>query len=165
MSLVGTSTQASDASPFYTGYVSNMEIGGIAGNAAAEAIDGFNAFVHLSNTTAAINTLAGFEADLVMDAGTSASGRVGYSAVAYGNVQGSTGDSAYALSSNTTTSHGWKNALLLGNYSGGAPLDSTVGCVICTDGGADTIANGINLSTFTITGNPFYFAMPMARSS
>ncbi len=159
MTLAGTSTQSGDANPFYTGIVSNMEINGKAGNSAAEAIDGVNAFVHLTNTAAAINTLAGFEADLVMEPGTSASGRSGYSAVAYGNVQGTSGDSAYTLSSNTTTSHGWKTALALGNYAGGAALDSTVGCVICTDGSADTIANGINLSSYTITGYPFYFTM------
>ncbi len=158
MTLSGTGTQTGDANPFYTGYVSNMEINGKPGNPTNEQIDGFNAFVNLNNT-AKINAIGGFEADMVMETGTSAIARSGFGTVAYGNVQASTYDSAYTLASTTTNSHGWKNAMLLTNYSGGAPLDGTVGCVICTDGSADTIANGINLSSYTITGNPFSFTM------
>ncbi len=150
MTLTGASTVGADVAPFYTGYMSNVLINGVSSAPSSEQIDGFDAYVSLTNTTP-INAMYGYESDVYTGPGTSLASRGGFSAVGLGYARGTTFDAAFAAAAHTTAA-AWMDALLLTNYSGSAPL-ATTGCVICTDGSADTIATGMDLSSYTITGN------------
>ena len=78
--------------------------------------------------------------------------RLGYSAVSFPGTEGTNLDAAYELgAASGANATNWVNALFLSNAHGLPPL-STGGCVICTDGSANTIAQGIDLHTYTING-------------
>jgi hypothetical protein len=80
--------------------------------------------------------------------------RFGASAVQNGTNQASilANDAAFHVGSFSSAGGAWHQALNLSNVNGLAPLD-TAGCVICTDTTNNTIATGIDLSAYNITGN------------
>src|SRR5271166_1854997 len=105
--------------------------------------------VALSGATG-LGEIAALECDTRMDSGASASYRFGCASVSTGTVQGSTLDAAYEIGA--IVSGPWKTGIILDNIHGGAPIGTT-GCVICTDGSANTITTGFDLSSYTISGN------------
>jgi hypothetical protein len=90
---------------------------------------------------------AGAEIDVGVSIGASTKLRLGLSVVSGGGLQGAAFDAAYEIGA---VSLGWHNGLFLANFHGFTPLDSG-GCVICTDGSANTIAKGFDLSSYTLT--------------
>lgn len=96
-------------------------------------------------------TVSGGEVDTQMETGSSSYTRMGWSSVDGGQVQGSSVyDTAFEVGS--AGGPGWKNGFLLSSLHGSAPLSSG-GCAFCTDGVSQTIATGMDLSAYTITGN------------
>lgn len=95
-------------------------------------------------------TVSGGEVDVGILTGASSRYRLGWSIVDNGNLQAA--DPVYdtAFEIGASGGPGWKNGLLFSNLHGAAPF-STGACAICTDGSADTIAKGIDLSPYTIT--------------
>lgn len=108
-----------------------------------------------STLNATNGEVAGSECDARIDSGSSAAWRFGCAAVSTGPVQGALLDAAYEVGS---SSAGWGNAILLNSGHGQGPL-ATTGCVICTDGAANTIATGLDLSSYTLTGKFLNFKL------
>lgn len=94
--------------------------------------------------------VTGMECDSRIDSGASAAWHFGCAAVNTGTVHGSLLDAAYEAGS-AVAGGSWINALLL-NSGHGQPALATTGCVVCTDGVGATIATGIDLSPYTISG-------------
>ena len=121
---------------------------------------GFNAqAVALSGATG-IGGMAGAEFDVRIDPGATALDRFGIGIVSTGAVVGSSLDSAIQIGS-AVAGGSFVNALLLtSNVNGGGTLGAlaSTGCVICTDGVAQTLATVIGLPNWTISGNIFNFA-------
>jgi hypothetical protein len=102
-----------------------------------------------------IGNVTGLENDVVMQAGTSSKWRMGFSSVSWGFVSGSVLDAAYSVGATNIggSNTSWVDAILLTNGNGIAPLNSSLGCVICTDGSFNTIQRGMDLESYNITGN------------
>ncbi len=94
--------------------------------------------------------VAGSEVDVGIDTGASAAYRFGWELTDQGNLHGALEDGGYVLGS--AEGPGWSDGILLTNANGSAPV-STSGTVLGTDGSADTVGNGIDLSSYTISGN------------
>lgn len=108
------------------------------------------------NSAANLYSTTGIEVDMVN--GAAVLERIGYSAVSFPGVQGGTRDEAYHVGSVAGSGAiGWLTALGLSDGNSGAPLDSTNGCVICTDGSVHTIKTFADLSSYTISGNILKF--------
>ena len=95
--------------------------------------------------------VSGGEVDCNILTGASAKHRWCWSIVGNGNLQGAVTDAGLEFGSPAAAGE-FQNLIFLDNIHGFAPLTST-GCVLCTDGSSDTIATGIDLSAYTITGN------------
>lgn len=93
--------------------------------------------------------VAGLEADSRIDSGASAAWHIGVGAVDTGTGHGTLLDAAYEIGG---AAGSWANALLLNSGHGEPALESS-GCVICTDGTSETIATGMDLSAYSISGN------------
>jgi hypothetical protein len=122
------------------------------GAGAAGDCFGINPLAHLLSGATNYFDMSAGEADCQIESGASARYGFCWSIVAGGS--GSPPASLYGaveIGSATGTAQ-FKTALLLDNVHGFAPLGTT-GCVICTDGSTDTIATGIDLSAYTISGN------------
>jgi hypothetical protein len=65
-------------------------------------------------------------------------------------VNGAVSDTMIGMSGQTGAI-GWKNGILFGAMNGQQPL-ATTGCIICTLG-SSTVATGLDISSYTITGN------------
>ena len=120
------------------------------GAGAKGAVEGANFYSFLQSPATNFLLVNGVEFDVGIATGASAQARIGVSVVSYLPVAGATTDVAYQVGT-TTGSAPWVNAFQLSNAAGIAPI-ATTGCVICTDGSADTIATGIDLSAYTISG-------------
>jgi hypothetical protein len=96
--------------------------------------------------------IAGLETDVQCNGCTTAI-RFGESVANLGTAQAAVlaNDAAFHVGSGAVGGE-WHQALNLSNVNGTKPLD-TGGCVICTDATANTIATGMDLSAYTITGN------------
>jgi len=94
----------------------------------------------------------GEEIDVGVQSGGSTASRLGLSIVSFDVGVGGTYDAALDI---YAAQGKWQNAIWLETIvrgsGGGIPLAST-GCVICTDGQIGTIATGIDLTSYTITG-------------
>ncbi len=93
--------------------------------------------------------VAGMECDSRIDNGASALWHFGCGAVMTGSENGTALDGAYEIGAVET---GWNVGLLFNSLHGHAALSSS-GCAVCTDGSSATVATGIDLSTWTITGD------------
>ena len=120
------------------------------GAGAAGSLYGMEAIAHAFPGATNYFVVSGGEADAIIDVGASAKHRWGWSLVGNGSQQGVTTDAALEIGSVGTGAY--KFGILLDSIHGAPPL-STNGTVLGTDGTAATIANGIDLSAFTITGN------------
>lgn len=119
----------------------------------AGQITGINAVARANIFATNLLSVQGMESDVNIAGGSTAQ-RFGFNATSFPTVQGSTYDAAYIVQAASGTNNvGWINFLFLANTGGRAPLDATNGCVLCTDGTADTIKTGIDLSAYTISGN------------
>jgi hypothetical protein len=112
---------------------------------------GINPVVRLHSTATFYSSFGAAEFDTVFTAGASVKVALGVAVVKWGTGLGSLADAAFAVGT-ATGGQGWGTALILRNGNGAAPLDPS-GCVICTDGSANTITTGIDLSSYTISGN------------
>ncbi len=112
---------------------------------------GINPSCFLGGTATNFLGCGGAEFDVTINNPATASYRVGASFVSIGDTNGAVGDAALMLGS-TTGAVKWLNGLYLANINGQAPI-ATTGCIICTDGSTATIATGIDLTGYTITGN------------
>jgi hypothetical protein len=121
------------------------------GAGAKGTIWGVNSFAVLSSGATNYLSVAGGEVDIGIYTGASANSRMGWSMIGIGNLTGTVTDAAIQFGS-VIGGTPWVNALLLSDRNGAAPLQTT-GCVFCTDGSSHTIATGIDLSSYTITGN------------
>jgi len=75
--------------------------------------------------------------------------RFGLNVVGTYTQQGTAYDAGLVVGASTAP---WKNGLLFTHLNSAAPM-STNGCAICTDGVNDTIATGLDFSSYTISGN------------
>jgi len=113
---------------------------------------GANIVVRCNNGATYWYACEGAEIDAVAATGSSMNNRLGLSLVAWGQVNGSVNDAALQVGTASGNTASWGTALLLAkNVNGAAPL-LTTGCVVCTDGISETIATGIDLSAYTISG-------------
>lgn len=119
------------------------------GVGALGTIWGVNPAAHLLSGATNYLSVVGGEVDVGILTGASANSRIGWSIVGQGDLPAAVTDAAIQFGA---TSKSWEDALILSDRNGLAPLTNT-GCVICTDGSAHTIGNGIDLSSYTITGN------------
>lgn len=134
--------------------VANTDDGGTAPTLAdgKGAFFGINPVVIGNDNARNLQGLVGSEIDVHCRDGCTTAIRFGESIANLGNRQASTlYDSAINVGSGLLGGE-WKNALILSNINGAKPLDAA-GCVICTDGTANTIGKGIDLSAYTITGD------------
>lgn len=95
--------------------------------------------------------ISGGEANANINSGASAKHRWGWSIVGNAAGRGASSDAALEIGAATSTG-AFTYGILLDNYHGQAPLPTT-GVVLGTDGSANTITTGIDLSSYTITGN------------
>jgi hypothetical protein len=163
LDVIGNFTGASNSANNNKGYVAlvgqmltNSPDGGTAPTLAngAGSFFGINSVVIANSGAQNLFGLTGEEVDIICQ-GCSTAIRLGVSAVNQGTTQASVlaDDAAFhvgAITPGSTAS--WHQALNLSHLNGGAPLDTT-GCVICTDATNDTIATGVDLSAYTISGN------------
>ncbi len=100
----------------------------------------------------AFSNVSGMEVNVAAEAGTSVFEKTGVQIVDHplDQVHGSFVDAALAIGGQIG-SIGFNNAILLSNGNGDKPLTIT-GCVICTTANNQTIATGIDLSQYNITG-------------
>lgn len=122
--------------------------GGTAGTPAG-TLYGFNPSVYARAGATNYGVMCALEANVTIATGASAAYRWGISIPALGNVRGSVSDAAINISSNSTP---WNMGLLFSNLNGGPPVPTT-GTLIGTDGNSVTCTNGIDLSSYTITGD------------
>lgn len=111
---------------------------------------------HLFSGATGYSVVSGAEYDAIIDSGASTSNRWGISIVGNGSAQGSTSDAAVEIGGVTSAGR-FKNGVFLDSIHGQAPL-STTGCAFCNDGASATITTGIDLSSYTISGNAWKFA-------
>ena len=157
--VIGTFTGASNAgntNPSYVAFVSEMATNSSDGGTAPTIANGRGSFFGSNPITVAdsgAQNLFGLTAEEVnaLCFNCSTAIRWGLSSVGGGNTQAAVNDAALHVGAIQSGSS-WHQALNLSNDNGVAPLD-TAGCVICTDATANTIATGIDLSTYTISGN------------
>lgn len=112
-------------------------------------------FVQVQFNNQSYNITSGAEFDNIVTAtstGNTITNRFGIDIGGTSPIQGTTRDAMIELAGGGVGKQ-WKTGILLSLLHGGPPLDSTVGCIICGDGGAQTILNGIDLSTVTVTGS------------
>ncbi|MBZ5616232.1 MAG: hypothetical protein LAO23_19665 [Acidobacteriia bacterium] len=147
-----TSTLSSTAS---TG-----EIVGLAGTAYTNVamggggfMEGINAFAQVG-PTGSVTILSGLDASAAINTGGSATYRFGIDLNSSGNTQGSTNDAAIAFLA-TPASPAWKNILLLTAAGSGTPVGTTSN--FFSSDTVYTIANFIDGSKLTVTGNVFNF--------
>jgi hypothetical protein len=120
------------------------------GTGAAGSLYGMEAVAHAFSGATNYFVICGGESDAIIDPGASAKHRWGWSLVGNGSLQGVATDAALEIGS--VGAGAYKFGILLDSIHGAPPL-STNGTVLGTDGTAATVANGIDLSAFTITGN------------
>ncbi len=106
--------------------------------------------IKLSGDTTA-NQITAMEADVQLNAGSAALWRFAVAAVSTGAVRG-TVDAAYEVR-NTVAGGEFLNGMLLHQSGGAVNPIATTGCVICTDTTSATITTGMDLSSYTISGN------------
>lgn len=97
-------------------------------------------------------SIVGAEIDVGITTGASAKLRFGLEVADTGNLQAASIYDAAIVVGAASTAPGFKNAFYLSSVSGAAPL-STTGCAFCTDGAAVAITTGIDLSSYTFSGN------------
>lgn len=107
--------------------------------------------------------IGGMEIDVSTSGANTIGTVLGASFVKFGTMSGALFDTALSVAAGPTST-GWGNALFLRNGNGSAPL-ATTGCVVCTDGSANTIAKGIDLSSYTISGMPITMKLKTPVSS
>jgi len=123
--------------------------GGTALTAAGSLYGSDIAGVAISGATF-LAVVSGGEISAEVRTGSSALHRWGWSMVSRGDLHGSNDDAAIQFG--TSGAAKWQNTLLLSNSNGFSPLETT-GCVLCTDGSSNAITTGIDLSSYTISGN------------
>lgn len=125
------------------------------GAGAKGAFFGANAVIRgLAGATNLVG-ITGFEID-VQNAGTTQS-RIGLNIVSFPSAQATnlTQDAAIEIyGAAGTGAVSWHNGIMFSNLGGFASVDST-GCLICTDGTANTVSKGIDFSAYTITSYSF----------
>jgi hypothetical protein len=124
------------------------------GGAVLGAVFSLNPVATLQTGATNYAELSGGEVDVGIQTGASAYYKSGWSIVLQPNdaVQGSTFDCAICISSQGSTV-GWKNGIQFGGMNGALPMAST-GTLFDLQG-SQTIANGVNLNGWTITGFAF----------
>lgn len=108
--------------------------------------------VSVNGATNLLEVTAG-EADIAMRTGSSAVIKYGWSISQMFDdaVRGASVDAALGISNQAGTAPGWLNGILFTNANGANPLASTAN-ILATSGSA-TVANGIDISSYTVTGN------------
>jgi len=151
ISTFTAATSASNANRNYVPFATYMQINSGDGGTAGTPLGNFFGANHVVRGTATnLNSVVGLENDINVSG--TMKYRFGFSSVSFPGSEATIGDAAYELhASSGTGSTNWVNALYLSNVGGIAPL-ATGGCVVCTDGSANTIAQGIDLHTYTVTG-------------
>jgi hypothetical protein len=149
--------------PFYAAGVFLTQTNDSVAMPSGTALDGIEIFAE-AGAGATVQSVQGIEIEAFGGSGSSTQGRFGVSAISLGSAQGTLNtfsaptaeDAAFHVG--TISGVAWLTALRISHWNGAAPLDSSNGCVICTDGASDTIKSFADASTFTITGNIFNFA-------
>lgn len=121
------------------------------GSGARGAVFAVNPICEAHSNVTNLGALICGEVDVVSVSGATMKRRRGWSVVSQGIATGVLEDSAYQIGVQTGMS-GFGTGFLFSHANGAAPLQ-TAGCAICTDGTADTIATGLDLSPYTISGN------------
>jgi hypothetical protein len=99
-----------------------------------------------------LSVVSGGEIHADMRTGSSGNHRWGWSMVSAGNVNGTISDAAIEIGGSPASAE-WQNAIFMNGFHGGPAL-TTTGCVICVDAtNPQTIATGMDLAAYTITGN------------
>jgi hypothetical protein len=151
-------TSASNTNRNYTGgFFQMVAFSGDGGtnvnniNTTAGSIFGIGTFGDAKVGTALTN-VSGGEINVALETGTSASEKTGLQIVdhALDKVSGTAIDAALAIGAQPG-GIGFQNAILLSNGNGASPLTST-GCVLCTTANMATVATGVDLSQYNITG-------------
>lgn len=140
----------SNPNPFYASINSVWE--GFAPDTSSSAAVNVSAFTLLQTAATGFHSIEGMEVATGMVSSGGAAFRVGLDLASIGAFQGASGDYAVAISANAGDVR-WLNGISFNHFNGIAPLDATNGCAICTDGSSDTIKTGMDLSSYTITGN------------
>lgn len=136
-----------DVSAVFTARSSSPNGGTDTSTGAAGTLFGISPVAQANAGATNLLEVSGMEVDVGIYTGGSSRYKFGASIVDIGNLPAAELDSAVEIGA---VSSGWKTGFLLANIHGTAPLAST-GCVLCTDGSANTIAKGIDLSAYTIT--------------
>ena len=133
--------------------ISNQPNGGasLTSSGAAGTLYGMEAIGWAFSGATNYLVVSGGEADANINTGATALHRWGWSIVGNGAVRGANTDAALHIGAATATG-AFTNAIMLTNTNGQATLP-TSGAVLATDGSTNTIATGIDLSPYTITGN------------
>lgn len=131
---------------------SSVNDGGInTGAGAAGTCFGGSLVAQLTSGATFRFSVTALELDAIIRTGASSRLRWGLSTVSQGDVNGAVSDAAVSIGSNAGVK--WINGLLITQINGQVPI-ATTGCILCTDvTGSPTIATGIDLSAFTISGN------------
>lgn len=160
LDVIGNFTAPSNAAntlPGYVGIVGELITNSGDNGTAPTLVNGRGSFFAMNPVVVAnsgaqnLFGIAGAEVNIQCN-GCSTAIRYGVSVVQNGSSQGSilANDAAFHVG-NQVAGGAFHQALNISNANGQAPLDST-GCVICTDSTANTIATGIDLSAYTISG-------------
>lgn len=161
LSFFTAASSATNGNRNYAAGVFNMDVnssdgGTDTGAGAKGAFFGLNPILNVHSGVTNIASITGIEVDIVTQVTTSFKSAVGFSAVSFKAASGTgaagTGSDAAFRVGTLTAKTPWTTAFLIGRYNGAAPV-ATTGCLICTDGSADTIATGMDLSPYTISGN------------
>jgi hypothetical protein len=141
---------ASNSNPFYGAI--NAQFQAFNPDVAASAVVTINSFTLLQSGATGYHSIEGLEVQTGMVTTGGSAYRVGINVTGIGGFQGASGDAAIVIGA-STGGKAWIDAVLVSHFNGIAPLDATNGCIICTGAEADTIKTGIDLSSYTITGN------------
>lgn len=111
-------------------------------------------FVAIADTTNLYGAV-GAEIDVQTFASSTMARRIGLSIVDFApsNSQGALVDAALVITASGTPI-GWVNGILFCNNSGGHPMDTTNGVLMATSG-ASNAKTGIDISSYTFSGNAF----------
>lgn len=108
------------------------------------------------DTAGAVTSLFPVTSEVSALTGSTVVNRTGFITFSEGPVQGSTLDAAYVVAAQAVSGHGtpggWKNVISISNNIGGSTALDASANLISADS-ATTIANGLKLDNFTITGN------------
>lgn len=121
------------------------------GAGSAGTLFGAGFAAHALSGATNLTAVVGAEFDTQIESGATAKWRFGVSSVGGGSVRGAAIDAAYEIGA-TSASAAFLGGLVFSSIHGGPPV-ATTGTLIGTDGTSATVANGIDFSAYTISGN------------